>query len=914
LHTFGTAEQSTLRVEDVLAGIADQVFALDREWRYVFVNDRVSEVTGLPRERLLGRCIWELLPEVLGTEFEHSLRRAAEARTPVRFEYFSRPLDRWFEARVYPSGSGIVNFVADVTDRKRMEEVLRRSHDTFFHLVENSPFGVYIVDAQFRLRQLSAGAQKVFSQVRPLLGRDFAEVLRSIWPEPFAEQAIARFRHTLRTGERYHSADTTERRHDIDEVESYDWQIERITLPSGEFGVVCYFYDLTELKRADRRIAELNADLRGRLEELESLMNVLPIAVFLAHDADCSRITANPAGAATLRLAPGANASMSAPGAAALPFRFLKDGVAVPPEALPMHRAARLGRPVLDEELEVAFGDGGAANLYGSAVPLFDEARRVRGCLGVFVEITERKRAEQALREADRRKDEFLATLSHELRNPLAPLRNSVYLLRSGARPDAAPRVLDMMDRQVGHLVRLVDDLMEVSRITRGTLELRRKQVPLEAALRGAIETADPLLRSGEHHLNLRLPRAPLVLDADPVRVAQVFANLLNNAAKYTDRGGVITLEAWREGQGGGDGERHRPGHRPGRGAASLPDVQPQRAQLAPHPGRARHRARPRAEAGGTARRHGRGAQRGPRQGQPIHRPPAARGGDRTGAGGAGGRRARRLEAARAGRRRQPRRDGEHGAAARPSRRGSDGGARRRAGAGCVRGVPAAGGAARHRAARRRRLFGRPPAPRACRGHAADHRGGDRLGTGRGQGARPRGRVRSPPREARRHGRVTGAARSRSEPVGMSGSTRRASALLLPPRPPNRAKPMKPDPLTTTQTATNVGTDVSVGPGETLPELEGNPRPGGLVDEPGSTPAPAQNPGANPDNPGDDPGVRTLPPPDVFATEWSVPPTESGAGRKAANDNASDRRPDLLPTAPPVSAASDAAVVGSAAR
>ncbi len=548
MHTFGTAEQSTLRVEDVLAGVADQVFALDRDWRYVFVNDRVSEVTGLPRERLLGRCIWELLPEVLGTEFEHSLRRAAAARTPVRFEYFSAPLDRWFEDRVYPTATGVVNFVADVTDRKRMEEVLRRSHDTFFHLVENSPFGVYIVDAQFRLRQLSAGAQKVFSQVRPLLGRDFAEVLRSIWPEPFAEQAIARFRHTLRTGERYHSADTTERRHDIDEVESYDWQIERITLPSGEFGVVCYFYDLTELKRADRRIAELNADLRGRLEELESLMNVLPIAVFLAHDADCSRITANPAGAATLRLAPGANASMSAPGAAALPFRFLKDGVAVPPEALPMHRAARLGRPVLDEELEVAFGDGGAANLYGSAVPLFDEARRVRGCLGVFVEITDRKRAEQALREADRRKDEFLATLSHELRNPLAPLRNSVYLLRSGARPDAAPRVLDMMDRQVGHLVRLVDDLMEVSRITRGTLELRRKQVPLEAALRGAIETADPLLRSGEHHLNLKLPREPLVLDADPVRVAQVFANLLNNAAKYTDRGGVITLEAWREG------------------------------------------------------------------------------------------------------------------------------------------------------------------------------------------------------------------------------------------------------------------------------------------------------------------------------------------------------------------------------
>ena len=134
----------------------------------------------------------------------------------------------------------------DLSDRARSERELRAAHDTFRHLVEHSPFGIYAVDADFRLSQVSAGAQKVFEHVRPLLGRDFAEVLRVIWPEPFATDTIARFRHTLDSGERYHSPSTVERRNDIDDVEAYDWKIERVGLPDGRLGVVCHFYDLSE--------------------------------------------------------------------------------------------------------------------------------------------------------------------------------------------------------------------------------------------------------------------------------------------------------------------------------------------------------------------------------------------------------------------------------------------------------------------------------------------------------------------------------------------------------------------------------------------------------------------------------------------------------------------------------------------
>jgi len=173
-----------------------------------------------------------------------------------------------------------------------------------------------------------------------------------------------------------------------------------------------------------------------------------------------------------------------------------------------------------------------------------------RGVVCYFRDISRTVLAREALREADSRKDEFLATLSHELRNPLAPLRSSLEVVkRLASVPPNASAALDIMDRQMSHLVRLVDDLLEVSRITRGQVELRREQVRLDAAIRSAIETSEPLIRAGLHRLIVSFPDEPLLLDADPVRLAQIFGNLLNNAAKYSDRGGQIEVTVRRDGQ-----------------------------------------------------------------------------------------------------------------------------------------------------------------------------------------------------------------------------------------------------------------------------------------------------------------------------------------------------------------------------
>ena len=159
----------------------------------------------------------------------------------------------------------------------------------------------------------------------------------------------------------------------------------------------------------------------------------------------------------------------------------------------------------------------------------------------------ERDRAVSALEQADRRKDEFLATLAHELRNPLAPIRNSVHILRLAAPNEGSAYLLEIMERQVGYMVRLVDDLLEVSRITRGKIELRKERVELSVVIQAAVETARPLVESARHELTITLTHEPLYLEADRVRLAQVFANLLNNAAKYTDEGGRIWITTARE-------------------------------------------------------------------------------------------------------------------------------------------------------------------------------------------------------------------------------------------------------------------------------------------------------------------------------------------------------------------------------
>ena len=243
---------------------------------------------------------------------------------------------------------------------------------------------------------------------------------------------------------------------------------------------------------------------------------------------------------------------------------------------------------------------------------------------GMAIDITDRLEMEAALKEADRRKDEFLATLAHELRNPLAPIRNALRLMRQpdGDGPMEAERA--MAERQVVHLARLIDDLMDVARISRGKIELHKEAVDLATVVGLAVETARTLIDERRHRLTVSLPDEMIRLEADPTRLEQVLWNLLNNAAKYTEPGGQIALSAEREG-----GEvvlRVRDngiGIEAGDAAPALRDVRPGRRAPGARPGRAGDRAGPGRDAGRDARRHDRGAQRGAGHGQRVRGPAA---------------------------------------------------------------------------------------------------------------------------------------------------------------------------------------------------------------------------------------------------------------------------------------------------
>jgi len=282
--------------------------------------------------------------------------------------------------------------------RRQAEQALRRRTEQFQTLLNEAPLGVYLLDADLRIREMNPTAFASFGAIPELIGRDFEQVLRNRWPAERAEEVLRRFRHTLATGESHVVPEYIGERLDRRVIEYYEWQINRITLPDGSFGVVCYFRDISA------------------------------------------------------------------------------------------HVLAR-----------------------------------------------------KALQDADRQKDEFLAMLAHELRNPLAPLRNASELLTSSGQDAARTQFsVQVIKRQVTQLTRLVDDLLDVSRITQGRIELALEPLELGAVIAQALEAVEPVLRDKRHRVSVQASERQLDVNGDNARLVQCISNVLVNAAKYTDADGEI--------------------------------------------------------------------------------------------------------------------------------------------------------------------------------------------------------------------------------------------------------------------------------------------------------------------------------------------------------------------------------------
>jgi PAS domain S-box-containing protein len=317
------------------------------------------------------------------------------------------------------------------------------------------------------------------------------------------------------------------------------------------------------------QLLEENDDLRRRLEEAEDALRALRAgevdAVFI--EAEREQVytleTADKPYRLLVEQIPHAAASLTADGRIIYCNHRFADLLQWPIRAL-------LGKPIADfvasddrPQVDALWRDGQGEVLLRRAdstyVPVFlGVSTSQEGALGsclIVTDLTEQRhyqelqRAQEALRDADRKKDEFLATLAHELRNPLAPIRNAVQILMAKGPP--VPELQwarGVIDRQVQVMARLLEDLLDVSRVSRSTLELRMERIELSSVLNAAIETSRPVIDAASHELTVTLPPEPIHLEADPVRLAQVFANLLNNAAKYTEEGGRIRLSAERQG------------------------------------------------------------------------------------------------------------------------------------------------------------------------------------------------------------------------------------------------------------------------------------------------------------------------------------------------------------------------------
>jgi PAS domain S-box-containing protein len=443
----------------------------------------------------------------------------------VEFEEYEEGADRWLEFRASPTRDGGVTVcVRDVSDRKRAELDLRRSQDELLDFVENATEGLHWVGPDGTVLWANQAELQLLGYTRDeYIGHSITEFHAD-------SEVIGDILCRLTGGEDLYNYEAR--------LRCKDGSIRHVLINSnvrrfnGQFvHTRCFTRDITERKRAE-------AELAASEERFVRFMENLPGLAWMKDQEGRYRYlnaaAAQAFGKPQEQVYGKTDTELFPPETAA---QFLHHDAQA--------RASAHGILVV-ETLE---HEGGVVHhSLVSKFPVTDAVGSLIGVGGIAIDITERVQAEEALRAADRRKDEFLAMLAHELRNPLAPIITAAEIFRLRGMDDPIlQRQRDVIDRQVGQMRRLLDDLLDVSRITRGKIELRREPVDLASILQQALETSRPLFDRRSHTLDVSLPDDGIMVSGDAVRLCQVFTNLLNNAAKYTPPGGRVWLTAERD-------------------------------------------------------------------------------------------------------------------------------------------------------------------------------------------------------------------------------------------------------------------------------------------------------------------------------------------------------------------------------
>ena len=477
---------------------------------------------------------------------------------------------RWFSLRVRPYMTpdnrvdGAVLVLVDIDDLKRSELAIASAREYSENIIATMREPLVVLDSDLRVESVNRAFYRMF--------------------EATPSETIGRFIYELG----HHQFDIPELRALLEEilpnsqsVDDYGVETDfehlghrsmlinarRMHSAAGSQGrIVMALEDVTERKAVE-------AAVRDSEERYRTLFDLGPVAVYSCNAAGVIETFNRRAAELWGREPASGDDTQQFCGS----FRmFRPDGRLLPHDQCPMAEVvAGILSEVRDGEVVIERPDGTQVTVIVNIRPVRNRGGQITGAINCFFDITERKQLEETLRDADRRKNEFLAMLAHELRNPLAPILVSIEILRRAKGLEAPNRessqrrsdglvsthdlserrdhALDVLQRQVGQMVRLVDDLLDAGRISRGKIDLRRERVELSSVVYHVVDAARPISERREQELTVTLPSAPVYLDADPTRLGQIIGNLLNNACKFTERGGHVWLTVEREEEPGAD-------------------------------------------------------------------------------------------------------------------------------------------------------------------------------------------------------------------------------------------------------------------------------------------------------------------------------------------------------------------------
>jgi PAS domain S-box-containing protein len=393
---------------DTIESISDGFFALDRDWRFTYVNSQAARWLNRLSKDLIGNSVWEEFPESAGTLFEQEYRRCAAEQVTVSFESFYGPLNAWYAVRAYPIASGIAVYFQDVTDRKAAKAAaIKQAQTAHQQLAEieaiyaSAPIGLCFIDTDLRFVRINDRLAEINGV--PAAAHT-GKTLREILPQQ-ADDLEPLYREVIATKvplEQLEVHGTNAAQPGVERT----WLLSLYPLKAEDdrvLGVNVTLHEITDRKASEQEIQRLNQELQRKVNELQSILDTVPIGIGIASDAQCHVIRTNKFAQSMLTVRPDANVSASGDEAAVLPFRLLSNGEEIPPEELPMQRAAASGAPVRDAEIQMVRSDGATFDCLMNAVPLFDEQGAVCGCVSALLDISDRKRAEAALRNSEER-------------------------------------------------------------------------------------------------------------------------------------------------------------------------------------------------------------------------------------------------------------------------------------------------------------------------------------------------------------------------------------------------------------------------------------------------------------------------------------------------------------------------------